>query len=83
MVLLFGLESLELNRIYARHLVSNTASARVLREVGMKREGLPRERARNERTRGHCRRGHHSLSSPSPHRILPVITPYIQFEYTV
>ena len=48
MVLWFGLEKLKLNRIYARHLVSKTASARVLRKVGMKREGLLREFARKE-----------------------------------
>ena len=47
-VLLFGFESLKLNRVYARHLVSNTASARVLRKVGMKREGLLREFARKD-----------------------------------
>ncbi len=47
-VLLFGFEGLKLNRIYARHLVSNAASARVLTKVGMKREGVLREFARKQ-----------------------------------
>ena len=38
MVLLFGFESLKLSRIYARHLASNTASALVRINTGMKRE---------------------------------------------
>ena len=46
MVVWFGFLVLKLNRIYARHLVSNAASARVLTKVGMKREGVLREFAR-------------------------------------
>jgi RimJ/RimL family protein N-acetyltransferase len=42
-VLWFGFVGLKLNRIYARDLASNTASARVLTRVGMKREGVLRE----------------------------------------
>jgi len=42
-VLWFGFEKLKLNRIYARHLAGNAASARVLAHIGMKREGVLRE----------------------------------------
>ena len=42
----YGFEGLKLNRIYARHLASNNASARVLAKVGMVQEGLLREFAR-------------------------------------
>jgi RimJ/RimL family protein N-acetyltransferase len=45
-VVWFGVVGLKLNRIYARHLASNTASARVLTNIGMKREGMLREFAR-------------------------------------
>ena len=45
-VVWFGFVGLKLNRIYARHLASNTASARVLTNIGMKREGMLREFAR-------------------------------------
>jgi len=45
-VVWFGFHVLKLNRIYARHLASNAASARVLTKVGMKREGVLREFAR-------------------------------------
>ena len=37
---------MKLNRIYARHLASNHASARVLAKLGMVQEGLLRESAR-------------------------------------
>ncbi len=42
----YGFESLKLNRIYARHLASNNASARVLAKLGIVQEGLLREFAR-------------------------------------
>ena len=42
----YGFEGLKLNRIYARHLASNNASARVLAKLGMVQEGLLRELAR-------------------------------------
>ena len=45
-VVWFGFRVLKLNRIYARHLASNAASARVLAKVGMQREGVLREFAR-------------------------------------
>ncbi len=35
--------TLKLNRIYARHLASNTASGRVLAKLGMRQEGVLRE----------------------------------------
>jgi ribosomal-protein-alanine N-acetyltransferase len=35
----WGFEELELNRIYARHLVRNPASARVMQKAGLKYEG--------------------------------------------
>jgi ribosomal-protein-alanine N-acetyltransferase len=37
-VLRFGFEALELNRIYAQHLVRNPASGRVMQKVGMRHE---------------------------------------------
>ncbi len=45
-VLRFGFKELELNRIYAHHMVRNPASGRVLEKIGMKREGLLRQRVR-------------------------------------
>jgi RimJ/RimL family protein N-acetyltransferase len=42
----FGFGQLELNRIYAHHMVRNPASGRVLTKVGMKQEGLLRQRVR-------------------------------------
>jgi RimJ/RimL family protein N-acetyltransferase len=39
----FGFKRLKLNRIYARHLASNTASGRVLAKLGMREEGVLRE----------------------------------------
>jgi [ribosomal protein S5]-alanine N-acetyltransferase len=39
----FGFKRLKLNRIYARHIASNTASGRVLAKLGMKQEGVLRE----------------------------------------
>jgi len=42
----FGFEELQLNRIYAHHMVRNPASGRVLEKLGMKREGLLRQRVR-------------------------------------
>ncbi len=42
----FGFEELQLNRIYAHHMVRNPASGRVLEKIGMKREGLLRQRVR-------------------------------------
>lgn len=40
----YGLVELELNRIYAHHMVRNPASGEVLRKIGMKLEGVLRER---------------------------------------
>lgn len=45
-LLRFGFEELQLNRIYAHHMVRNPASGRVLEKIGMKREGLLRQRVR-------------------------------------
>jgi RimJ/RimL family protein N-acetyltransferase len=45
-VVTFGFEQLELNRIYAHHMVRNPASGRVLAKIGMQREGLLRQRVR-------------------------------------
>jgi ribosomal-protein-alanine N-acetyltransferase len=45
-VLRFGFEELQLNRIYAHHMVRNPASGRVLEKIGMKQEGLLRQRVR-------------------------------------
>ncbi len=45
-VLRFGFETLQLNRIYAHHMLRNPVSGRVLEKVGMKREGLLRQRVR-------------------------------------
>jgi [ribosomal protein S5]-alanine N-acetyltransferase len=45
-ILGFGFEKLQLNRIYAHHMVRNPASGRVLEKIGMKKEGLLRERVR-------------------------------------
>jgi ribosomal-protein-alanine N-acetyltransferase len=42
-VLRFGFEELELNRIYAVHLVRNPASGRVMQKVGMRHEGTFRQ----------------------------------------
>lgn len=42
-VLRFGFEELELNRIFAQHLVSNPASGRVMQKVGMRHEGRFRQ----------------------------------------
>ena len=39
----FGFKRLKLNRIYARHLASNTASGRVLAKLDMRQEGVLRE----------------------------------------
>ncbi len=45
-VLCFGFGQLELNRIYAHHMIRNPASGRVLERIGMLREGLLRQRVR-------------------------------------
>ena len=45
-LLRFGFEQLELNRIYAHHMVRNPASGRVLLKLGMRQEGLLRQRVR-------------------------------------
>jgi ribosomal-protein-alanine N-acetyltransferase len=42
-LLQFGFERLNLNRIYAHHMVRNPTSGRVLEKIGMKREGLLRQ----------------------------------------
>jgi RimJ/RimL family protein N-acetyltransferase len=42
----YGFDELELNRIYAHHMVRNPASGEVLRKIGMKLEGVLRERVR-------------------------------------
>jgi RimJ/RimL family protein N-acetyltransferase len=38
----YGLETLGLHRIFASHVVKNSASARVLRKIGMRHEGCQR-----------------------------------------
>ena len=43
-LLRFGFETLQLNRIYAHHLLRNPASGRVLEKIGMRKEGVLRER---------------------------------------
>jgi ribosomal-protein-alanine N-acetyltransferase len=45
-LLRFGCESLDLNRVYAHHMVRNPASGRVLLKLGMRQEGLLRQRVR-------------------------------------
>ena len=42
----FGFERLDLNRIYAHHMLRNPAAAAVLRKAGMKQEGVLRERVK-------------------------------------
>lgn len=42
----FVFSQLNLNRVYAHHMVRNPASGRVLEKIGMKREGLLRQRVR-------------------------------------
>jgi len=42
----FGFEGLNLNRIYAHHMVRNPASGRGLEKIGMKQEGVLRQRVR-------------------------------------
>jgi [ribosomal protein S5]-alanine N-acetyltransferase len=42
----FAFEELNLNRVYAHHMVRNPASGRVLKKIGMRREGLLRQRVR-------------------------------------
>lgn len=39
----YGFEELSLNKVYARHLGSNTASGRVMEKIGMSREGIQRQ----------------------------------------
>ena len=45
-VVCYGFEGLELNRIYAYHMLRNPASGAVLRKAGMKQEGILRDRVR-------------------------------------
>lgn len=45
-VVRFGFEELDLNRIYAFHMVRNPASGRVLAKAGMQPEGVLRQRVR-------------------------------------
>jgi RimJ/RimL family protein N-acetyltransferase len=45
-VLQFGFEELELNRLYAYHMVRNPGSGKVLRKNGFVQEGLLRQRVR-------------------------------------
>ncbi|MCU7801660.1 MAG: GNAT family N-acetyltransferase [Candidatus Thiodiazotropha sp. (ex Lucinoma annulata)] len=45
-VVQYGFESLELNRLYAYHMLRNPASGRVLEKNGFKQEGLLRQRVR-------------------------------------
>ena len=45
-LLRFGYEALDLNRVYAHHMVRNLASGRVLLKLGMCNEGLLRQRVR-------------------------------------
>jgi RimJ/RimL family protein N-acetyltransferase len=42
----YGFGTLELNRIYAHHMVRNNASGRVLAKLGMRKEGVLRQRIR-------------------------------------
>ena len=42
----FGFDSLDLNRIYAYHMLRNPSAGAVLRKTGMKQEGVLRERVR-------------------------------------
>jgi RimJ/RimL family protein N-acetyltransferase len=42
-VVRYGFENLELNRIQARTMVNNLASARVMEKIGMRREGILRQ----------------------------------------
>ena len=48
-VVWYGFKFLKLNRIYARHLVSNPASGRVLAKLGMRQEGVLRGSVRKEK----------------------------------
>ena len=45
-LLRFGYETLNLNRVYAHHMVRNPASGKVLLKLGMRQEGLLRQRVR-------------------------------------
>ncbi|MBW4623228.1 MAG: GNAT family N-acetyltransferase [Cyanosarcina radialis HA8281-LM2] len=45
-IIRFGFEDLELNRLYAYHMVRNPASGRVLQKNGLLPEGLLRQRVR-------------------------------------
>ena len=45
-VVQYGFESLDLNRLYAYHMLRNPASRRVLEKNGFKQEGLLRQRVR-------------------------------------
>ncbi|MCU7930814.1 MAG: GNAT family N-acetyltransferase [Candidatus Thiodiazotropha sp. (ex Codakia rugifera)] len=45
-VVQYGFESLDLNRLYAYHMLRNPASGRVLEKNGFKQEGLLRQRVR-------------------------------------
>ncbi len=45
-VVRYAFEELNLNRVYAHHMVRNPASGRVLEKIGMKQEGLLRQRLR-------------------------------------
>lgn len=42
----YGFKQLDLNRIYADHMVRNPASGKVLQKIGMQSEGLLRQRVR-------------------------------------
>ena len=42
----FGFDDVDLNRIYAHHMIRNPAAGAVMRALGMRREGLLRERVR-------------------------------------
>lgn len=48
LALKFAFESLGLNRIYAFHLVENSASAKILAKLGFTNEGVLRERVKIE-----------------------------------
>ncbi|MCU7878280.1 MAG: GNAT family N-acetyltransferase, partial [Candidatus Thiodiazotropha sp. (ex Lucinoma borealis)] len=45
-VVQYGFENLDLNRLYAYHMLRNPASGRVLEKSGFKQEGLLRQRVR-------------------------------------
>jgi RimJ/RimL family protein N-acetyltransferase len=47
LIVKYGFENLQLNRIYATHLPRNPASGRVLQKIGMRLEGQQRQHRKN------------------------------------